>query len=310
LDPVAFNIGGLEIRYYGIAMALSMLVGAWMTSKLLKRQGRDGEMIWDGLVYIIIASIFGARLFYVLTNLGDYSQDPSEIFKVWHGGLSFHGGVIFGGLATYFFFASRGVPFLHVADAMVPGLSLGIILVRIGNLMNGDILGYKWDGPWAMNFPHDQYHTASQPNEIILRHPTEIYGLLVGVITFLVGYYMWRSTYVSKKLSPGATFFGLLVTYSLARCLIEDPFRVEHISWMVVDPAVNHFGLFTMSQLASIPIIIIGIIGLTQVRRIEEKRMLSASQGISAGNETLTRQQRRARERQARQDQSGGDSES
>jgi phosphatidylglycerol:prolipoprotein diacylglycerol transferase len=302
MNPIAFTIplfGGLEIRYYGIAMALSMLVGAWLTAKLLKKQGRDGELIWDGLVYIIIASIIGARLFYVFTNLGDYAPDPLEAFRVWHGGLSFHGGVIFGGLATYFFFANRGIPFMHVADAMVPGLALGIVLVRIGNLMNGDILGYKWQGPWAMNFPFDEYHQLD-PAAVVLRHPTEIYGMLVGVVVFLVGYYMWRRTYLLNTLCPGATFFGLLISYSLARSIIEDPFRDVPLPWKVVDPANYQCGLFTSAQLASIPIILIGIWGLTQVCRWEKLRLENAGKGIGGDSSHLTRQQRRAKQRDQR----------
>ena len=114
MDPVAFSLGGLEIRWYGIAMALSMLIGAWIGSKLLKKQDYDGEAVWDGLVYIIIAGIFGARLFYVLTNLSDYAQNPGEIIAVWHGGLSIHGGVLLGGLATYLYFKKRKISILIV----------------------------------------------------------------------------------------------------------------------------------------------------------------------------------------------------
>lgn len=300
MDPVALHIpigaNGLDIRWYGIAMALSMLVGAWIGARLLKKQGYDGDAVWDGLVWIIIAGIFGARLFYVLTNIPDYAANPAEIPAVWHGGLSIHGGVLFGGLATYLFFKKRNIPFFNVADSFVPGVSLGIILVRIGNFMNGDILGYKWDGPWAMNFPNDTYHTAANPDEIILRHPTELYGLLVGVICLLVAWLMWRRTYIEHKSAPGSTFFGLLLTYSLARGIIEDPFRVEQITWMVCDPAKYQCGLFTMSQLASIPIALIGLWGLTQVGRWDKMNRERAEQGIGGG-EILTRQQRRAKQR-------------
>ncbi len=297
MDPIAFSIGGLEIRWYGIAMALSMLIGAWIGSKLLKKQGYDGEAVWDGLVWIILAGIFGARLFYVLTNLSDYAAHPEEIIAVWHGGLSIHGGVLLGGLATYLYFKKRNIPFMNVADSFVPGVSLGIVLVRIGNFMNGDILGYRWNGPWAMNFPHDEFHTAANADEIILRHPTELYGLMVGVVCLLVGWWMWRRTYIEHKLAPGATFFGLLISYSLARSIIEDPFRDVPLPWKVIDPEHFQCGLFTSSQLASIPIILIGIWGLMMVDKWDQNRRLMAEQGISAG-EKLTRQQQRAKARE------------
>ncbi|MCC7479718.1 prolipoprotein diacylglyceryl transferase [bacterium] len=297
MDPVAFAIGPLEIRWYGIAMALSMLIGAWIGARLLNKQGYNGESVWDGLVWIIVAGIFGARLFYVLTNLGDYVEHPEEIIAVWHGGLSIHGGVLFGGIATYLFFKSRNIPFFVVADSFVPGVSLGIILVRIGNFMNGDILGYKWNGPFAMNFPFDEYHSAANRDEIILRHPAELYGLMVGVVCLLVAWYMWRRTYIENKLAPGATFFGLLISYSLARSIIEDPFRDVPLPWKVIDPQFYQCGLFTSSQLASIPLILIGIWGLTQIDRWNSERRQREEQGISGG-EKLTRQQLRAKLRE------------
>jgi phosphatidylglycerol:prolipoprotein diacylglycerol transferase len=208
MDPVALNIGPLEIRWYGIMMAASMLLGAWIGARLLKKAGYDGELVWDGLVWIILFGIIGARLIYVLTSLSDFiGADPWwEFLAIWHGGLSFHGGIIGGGLATYFYFRKHGIPFLTVADSFVPGVCLGIVLVRMGNFMNGDILGYKWDGPWAMNFPYDQYHLIAGNTAVIPRHPTELYGLLVGVICLAIALLICRGDIheFSDNLQPRA----------------------------------------------------------------------------------------------------------
>jgi phosphatidylglycerol:prolipoprotein diacylglycerol transferase len=214
---------------------------------------------------------------------------------VWQGGLSFHGGVVGGALAAYFFFRKHGVPFIEVADSMVPGLSLGIILVRIGNYMNGDILGYKWDDPWAMNFPYDQYHTDHA--QVILRHPTEIYGMLVGVICLLAGFIMWIETYEHHKYRIGTAFFGFIITYSLARSLFEDPFRAVPLFWKVVDPTTAGYGLFTESQLLGMVLIIVGIFGLLTLKPWED--YVDSHGHLQPGQ---SRQVRRAQERKVRRD--------
>src|SRR5690606_28188488 len=181
MDPIAFSFklwfmsGPLDIRWYGIMMAVSMLLGSYIGAQLLKKIGRPGDLIWDGLVWIILAGISGARLVYVMTNLPDFIAMPQEIIRVDHGGRSFHGGIIAGVIAGYFYFRKDKINFFEVMDSIAPGAAIGAILVRIGNFMNGDILGFKRDRPWAMNFPYHADHTAATRDEIILRHPTELY---------------------------------------------------------------------------------------------------------------------------------------
>ncbi|MDQ3023382.1 MAG: prolipoprotein diacylglyceryl transferase [bacterium] len=303
MDPVAFQLGPLEIRWYGIMMALSMMLAAALAVKLLKKYGRNGDLVWDGLVYLITAGIVGARLVYVLTNLSDYTSAPWwHVFAVWQGGLSFHGGIIAGGLATWAYFRHKGIPFLEVVDSFAPGVCLSIVLVRIGNLMNGDILGYKWDGPWAMNFANDEYHFGQPPGTVILRHPTELYGLLVGVICFAVAMWMWNNTYVRRKFAIGTTYFGFMISYSVVRSLIEEPFRAVPLVWpLTAAPkdgvAPDGFGILTMTQVVSIVLILIGIWGLSQLRKWERIRALAPPPSIKTGGPNVTRQQRRAQER-------------
>ena len=288
MDPVAFAVGPLEIRWYGIMMALSMLLGAWIASRLLKKIGYNGELVWDGLFWVIIAGIGGARLAYVLTNIPDFfgsGANPLEVFMVWHGGLSFHGGIICGGLAAYYFFKRYKIPFAVVADAFSPGVGLGVMLVRVGNFMNGDILGYQWDGPWALNFPHDVLHYAN-PDAIIPRHPTELYGFFVGVIVLLATTIGWYEVYVAKRQPQGMNLITLIVSYSLARSVIEDPFRDVPL-WKVVDPTVSGYGLFTYSQIASVVLVIIALAFIPYLRRLNQGP-------VSSG---VTRQVRRAKQR-------------
>jgi phosphatidylglycerol:prolipoprotein diacylglycerol transferase len=310
MNPVAFHLGPLEIRWYGIMMALSMMLAAAISAKLLKKTGRRGDLVWDGLVYIILAGVIGARLVYVLTNLGDYRGLPLwHLIAVWEGGLSFHGGIIAGMIATWAYFKDKGIPFVEIMDSFAPGVSLGIVCVRIGNTMNGDILGYKWKGPWAMNFPHDEFHVGQPAGTIILRHPTELYGLMVGVLCLLISLWLWNLTYVKHKFPTGAAYMGFVIAYSFIRSVIEEPFRAVPLVWPItplpkdgVAPA--GFGALTTTQAASIILIILGIIGLTRLRAWEKARRDAESAGIMGGGATgpdgLTRQQRRKQEREQR----------
>ncbi len=297
MDPIAFAItDSLQIRWYGIMMALSMLLGSYIGAQLLKKIGRQGDLIWDGLVWIIIAGIGGARFVYVMTNLADFVANPQEILRVDHGGLSFHGGIIAGVIAAYFYFRKHQINFIEVMDGFAPGVAIGVILVRIGNFMNGDILGFKVDKesvPWALNFPYDAYHTEATRSEIIYRHPTELYGLLVGVITFIVCWIIWHRIYIAKKLPRGANYIAFAFTYSLARTTLEDPFR--HVD---EGHRIALFGGFnlTYSQIADIILILICLWAFTQLRRWDEARKAVENRGTGlGGNES--RQERRARER-------------
>lgn len=295
MDPIAFAItDNLQIRWYGIMMAVSMLLGSYIGAQLLKKIGRQGDLIWDGLVWIILTGIAGARLVYVMTNLNDFVANPQEIIRVDHGGLSFHGGIIGGVIAAYFYFRRHRINFIEVMDSFAPGVAIGVILVRIGNFMNGDILGYQWEGPWAMNFPYDTLHIGQEPGTIILRHPTELYGLLVGVITFITCMIVWKLIYVDKKLPRGANYITFAFTYSLARSVIEDPFRNVPLAIEITTYEQSGFGMLTYSQLVSILLIILCIWAYTQLRKWDEARSKNESRGSGFGGQE-SRQERRAR---------------
>ncbi len=297
----------IEIRWYGVMMASSMLLGALISAKLLNRIGRKGDLIWDGLFWIILAGVVGARLIYVVTNPGLYFGGGTplwHVFAVWEGGLSFHGGIIAGLIATYYYFRDKGITFLELMDSFAPGVSLGIMLVRVGNFMNGDISGYKWDGPWAMNFPNDSLHmAAADPTAIILRHPTELYGLVVGLFCLVLSIVLWNETYITKRLPQGANYLSFVLAYSLVRSVIEEPFRSVPLVWPVVDPKFAGYGLFTSTQVASVFLILFALWGYTQLKRWERNRALAT---VAAGKGTaataaaagLTRQARRALERE------------
>jgi phosphatidylglycerol:prolipoprotein diacylglycerol transferase len=298
MDPVAFSIGTLEIRWYGVMMASSMLLGAFIAAKLLDRLGRDGNKVWDGLFFVIIGGVIGARLVYVVTNPHAYFGEGIpwwSMFAVWQGGLSFHGGIAGGFIATVIYFKQAGIPLIEVLDAFAVGVAPGIILVRIGNFMNGDILGYKWDGPWALNFPNDEYHFGNA-TALIPRHPAELYGLAVGLFCVVAALLLWNETYVSKRFYAGTTLLGFFMTYSFVRSIIEEPFRHVPLPWKVVNPDIAGYGLFTTTQIASMVIIVVCLLLLPLTKGWNASRFSSSASGGSAAKGS-TRQVRRAKER-------------
>ncbi|OPX23471.1 MAG: prolipoprotein diacylglyceryl transferase [Planctomycetales bacterium 4484_113] len=266
-NPEAFSIFGYAIRWYGIAMALALLEGAWLAAWLLRRRGRASEYIWDGVLWAAILGIIGARVGYVITSPGEFIAHPIEVFGINQGGLSFHGGIVGGILGCWLYFRRSPLRFIEVMDAAAPGVAIGIMLVRfLGNLSNGDILGYKVSRevvPWAMNFPFDQYHEfGAKATEVIYRHPAEIYGGLVGLIVLIIVLVVWF-----RKTAPGTNFWTFILSYSLVRSLIEEPFR--HVPHFFIDAVNTHYGIggITMTQWVSIPLIILSIWGLIVVRR-------------------------------------------
>jgi len=298
MDPVAFAIGTLEIRWYGVMMASSMLLGALIAAKLLDRIGRDGNKVWDGLFFVSIGGVIGARLVYVVTNPHAYFGEGIpfwSMFAVWQGGLSFHGGMIGGFIATAVYFKKAGIPLIEVLDAFAVGVAPGIILVRIGNFMNGDILGYKWNGPWALNFPYDEFHFGAL-TAVIPRHPAELYGMVVGLFCVVVTLLLWNETYITRRFNAGTTLLGFFMAYSLVRSIIEEPFRYVPLPWKVVDPTSAGYGLFTTTQIASMIIILICLLLLPLTRQWNAAR-LAPGKTAASGGKGSTRQVRRAMER-------------
>ncbi len=266
-NPVAFTVFGYPIRWYGIAMALALLVSTWLASALLKKRGREGELVWDGVIWAAIFGIVGARIIYVLTNWSNYADNPLSVFYVNQGGLSFHGGILGGILGCWLYFRNKKIRFIEIMDAAAPGVSIGIMLVRfLGNLSNGDISGYKVSQkiiPWALSFPQDEYHNFGQnPTEFIPRHPTEIYGGIVGLLLLIITLIVWF-----KKTTPGTNFYTFILGYSLIRSLIEEPFR--NVPHYIIDfqNELYGFGGVTMTQLVSIFFIIVAIFGLVAVNK-------------------------------------------
>ncbi len=246
-DPVAVHLGPLAIRWYGlmylVAFGLVLVLGRLRIKRGLTVM--TNQMLDDLLFYGMLGVILGGRLGYIVFyKLGDYLQHPLDIFKVWEGGMSFHGGLIGVITAMLLFARSRKLSFFQVSDFIAPLVPLGLAAGRVGNFINGELWGRAANPslPWAMIFPQAQ-------DGGIPRHPSQLYAVgLEGIALFIL---VW---WFSSKPKPRAAVSGLfLLGYGCARFSVE--FFREPDSFL----GLLALGM-SMGQWLSLPMILIGIV--------------------------------------------------
>jgi phosphatidylglycerol---prolipoprotein diacylglyceryl transferase len=211
LDPVIFQLGALQVRWYGLMYVLGFIVGGY----ILRRLCRSGflkfpEQKVDSLItHLLIGMFLGARLIYVFVyNWEYYSQNILELFSVWKGGLSFHGALIGMMVAIVVFARKQGVPPIQVMDAAALAGCPGLLFGRIGNFINGELWGRPGDVPWAVIFPTGGPYP---------RHPSQLYeGLLEGIVLFTILVFV-----IQKTKRYGIVSWLFMLFYGLFRFIVE-----------------------------------------------------------------------------------------
>ena len=204
--PKSFTVFGFEIAMYGVLVTLGFLCGLMMILHLAKKTGQDPDMYWDLFFAIMIASLIGARIYYVIFDWNRlYRGNPMAIFNIRDGGLAVYGGIIAGTLTTYVFSRIRKVPFLRLGDTLSPGLLMGQIIGRYGNFTNREAFGQYTDNLFAMRIPLKAVYLASEVTDthmahmtgsqnFIQVHPTFLYESLwnLGLLILILLYYKHR----------------------------------------------------------------------------------------------------------------------
>lgn len=213
IDPEIFSLGPLSIRWYGLLFAIGFLSGYYQGERMFKFEKINPAWLESLFIYLIIATIVGARLGHVLFYGWDYySQHPSEIIKVWHGGLASHGGAL--GIFIALIWWSKKVSkrsVLWVLDRVVVPTALVAALIRTGNLMNSEIYGIQTSLPWGIIFERN--------NEIVPKHPTQLYEALSYLLTYGVMLYTyWKTDLKNRQGFIVGVFFVMVF---LSRFLIE-----------------------------------------------------------------------------------------
>ena len=244
IDPVIFQIGPLAVRWYGLMYLLGFGAAYLLIGHLsrLRNLALTKDGISDLLFYGVLGVVLGGRLGYVLFyNPAQYLSRPLEVFAVWQGGMSFHGGLLGVVAASVLFCWRRKLPMLLAGDVLVTSATIGIGLGRIGNFINGELWGRVTEQPWGIVFPGG----GSLP-----RHPSQLYeATLEGLVLFIILYLLHR-----LKAAEGVPFFSFFIGYGLFRFLVEFVRQPDaHLGFL--------WGGATMGQLLSLPMILFGLLG-------------------------------------------------
>ena len=255
INPVLLELGPFQIRYYGLFYALGFVIAYFLISYLAKKKGLPitKDDVADFLVYEIVGVVLGARLIYVFVyNPFYYLQNPFEIIAVWHGGLSFHGGLIGAIVAAYLFCKRKKIELYDLADIAVVPVALALALGRIGNFMNAELYGRIANVPWCIDYSKNQF-VQNLPNGC--RHPAQIYASIKNLAIFSVLWFI-----KDKKIPKGFMFWSFVALYGLFRTIVEF-FRQpdEQVGFI--------FNYFTIGQLLSFPLFLLGLYMLFRLNK-------------------------------------------
>lgn len=247
VDPVIFSLGPLSVRWYGLMFAIGFSLGYIIVARMFKHEGAPEKWLGTLLLYLVVATLIGARLGHVFFYEWDYySQHPGEILKIWEGGLASHGGTIACIIALFLFswFVSRK-PASWVFDKVVVATALVAGLIRLGNLFNSEIYGSVTELPWGFIF--------ERRGETMPAHPTQLYEALAYFVLF--GVLMWMYWKRNAEERPWL-LTGVFFTWVFgARFLIE---YVKNVQVQSEYEMIARYGM-NMGQVLSIPFIILGV---------------------------------------------------
>ncbi len=274
-DPVFLDLGFVQIHWYGVTYLLGFGL-YWLLGRYRIRHHNTGwsrdelsDFMFYGALGVILGGRLGWLLFYNDTSL---LQDPLLVFRVWQGGMSFHGGLVGVIVAMLYFKHKSSKDFFQVADFVAPLAPLGIAAVRLGNFINGELWGRLSEKPWAMIFPNalpydlwneqsriETLHTLSQQGALaaFARHPSQLYeALSEGFLTFAVVWWV-----ASSKRRPGVVSASFLLCYGVSR------FAVEFFREPDANRGFIAFDWMTMGHMLSLPLIVAGLFLLLRARR-------------------------------------------
>ena len=225
--PTGFHVGPLFIRFYGIILMSGALAAAWLASREAVRRDQDPEFVWDGLIWVLVGGILGARIWHILTppqsmidqgiTTAWYLTHPLDAIATWNGGLGIPGAVIGGALAMYWYSRRRGMDFLVWADIVAPGLALGQAIGRWGNLINQEVYGTPTTLPWAVHI--DPQYRIPGYQDVETYHPLFLYESLWNLANMVV--LLWLGRRYQDRLKNGDLFLIYLIIYPVGRFLLE-----------------------------------------------------------------------------------------
>ncbi len=256
--PLVFQLGPVSLRWYGLLIALAVLVGLALATRLGRSRGIDPALIADLLPLLVLGSVIGARLYYVALEWRQYAANPSDVLAIWRGGIAIHGALIGGVFTTIVSCRWRRLPFWSLLDVLVPAVALGQAIGRWGNFFNSEAFGLPTQLPWKLQIP-----AANRPPEFLEQlyfHPTFLYESIwnLGVCALLL--LLFRAGSRGRiRVPAGALSCIYLMAYSSGRVWIEG-LRIDPLCLFSQPPFCE--GGIRMAQLVSLLLIALGGLGL------------------------------------------------
>lgn len=247
--------GPLVIRWYGLLIASAVLIGVTLSQRLAAKRQVDPEVLSDLAVWLVLAAIPSARLYYVLFQWQEYAANPSKIIAIWEGGIAIHGAILGGIIAALIFARLKQVAFWQLADLVAPSLILGQAIGRWGNFFNSEAFGDPTDLPWKLYIPPERRPPGLDAQYY---HPTFLYESLwdlmvfAGLITLFI-----RDLNGKPRLKVGTLALVYLIGYSSGRFWIEG-LRTDSLM----------LGGLKIAQLVSLGAIALGTFGLIWLYRL------------------------------------------
>ncbi len=266
IDPVVVALGPVKVHWYGLMYLLAFASAWWLgrrrasqSNSIIQPQQVD-DLIFYGAIGVVLGGRFGSVLFY---NFDSFIANPLYLFKIWEGGMSFHGGFLGVLVAMEVYRRKLGCRFFELTDFIAPLVPLGLATGRLGNFINAELWGAPSNLPWAMKlsceqFPSDRYVDFAGPLCFSARHPSQLYEMLLeGVLLFIV---LW---WMSAKPKPVMTMSGyFLLLYGLARSSVEFIRLPDaHIGYLL------NTDWLTKGIVLSVPMIILGFAFIIYARR-------------------------------------------
>jgi phosphatidylglycerol:prolipoprotein diacylglycerol transferase len=240
-NPVLLQIGSIQIRWYGLLIALSFLPGIYVAYRMAKNWGINPDHVFNIAIICAPMALIFARLVFCGLNWDYYSRYPIQILYLWQGGLSIYGVVLGGILGCLIYAAVSRLPLLRIMDLGAVPLILGQAIGRWGNFFNQELFGYPTDLPWKMYIAPANRENAYQGFNYF--HPTFLYESIANLLLFI--FLLWRAR--KKDLTPGVIAALYLIGYGMIRFLME---------FVRIEPAV--VGFLTWGQIASVATILVG----------------------------------------------------
>jgi phosphatidylglycerol:prolipoprotein diacylglycerol transferase len=256
--PLVFQLGPFSLRWYGLLIAIAVLTGLALATRLGRARGIEPALIADLLPLLVLGAVIGARLYYVALEWRQYAGSPAEALAIWRGGIAIHGALIGGVLTTILYCRWRHQPFWPLLDVLMPAVALGQAIGRWGNFFNSEAFGLPTQLPWKLKIP-----AANRPPEFLEQlyfHPTFLYESLwnLGVCVLLL--LLFRQASRGRiHLPAGALSCAYLMAYSAGRLWIE-ALRIDPLCLFAQPPFCA--GGIRMAQLVSLLLIALGGAGL------------------------------------------------